>query len=165
VRLDIRRIETLKEGTEAFGNRVRVKVVKNKVAPPFKQAEFDIIYGTGFSWEGTVLDTGIERKVVSKSGSYFSFGDERLGQGRHNATAFLREHPDVMQQILHGIQAQVGPDQVVSARLEPLVEEAPENGSAGGNGGGNGTKASKAAALAAVAAAVGAGGGAESEDE
>src|SRR3982075_4327224 len=74
VRLDIRRIETLKEGTEAFGNRVRVKVVKNKVAPPFKQAEFDIIYGTGFSWEGTVLDTGIERKVVSKSGSYFSFG-------------------------------------------------------------------------------------------
>jgi recombination protein RecA len=161
VRLDIRRIETLKEGTEAFGNRVRVKVVKNKVAPPFKQAEFDIIYGTGFSWEGTVLDTGIERKVVTKSGSYFSFGDERLGQGRHNATAFLREHPDVMQQILHGIQAQVGPDQVVSARLEPLVEEAPENGSAGGNG----TKASKAAALAAVAAAVGAGGGAESEDE
>ena len=112
VRLDIRRIETLKEGTEAFGNRVRVKVVKNKVAPPFKQAEFDIIYGTGFSWEGTVLDTGIERKVVSKSGSYFSFGDERLGQGRQNATAFLREHPDVMQQILHGIQKEIGPDHV-----------------------------------------------------
>src|SRR4051812_12735112 len=79
VRLDIRRIETLKDGVEAFGNRVRVKVVKNKVAPPFKQAEFDIIYGSGISWEGTVLDTGIERKVVAKSGSYFSFGDERLG--------------------------------------------------------------------------------------
>jgi recombination protein RecA len=157
VRLDIRRIETLKEGTEAFGNRVRVKVVKNKVAPPFKQAEFDIIYGTGFSWEGTVLDTGIERKVVSKSGSYFSFGDERLGQGRHNATAFLREHPDVMQQILHGIQKDVGPDSVISARLEPLVVEAPGNG--------NGTKASKAAALAAVAAAVGGGGGGEEEAE
>src|SRR5664280_2592657 len=102
IRLDIRRIETLKDGTEAVGNRVRVKVVKNKVAPPFKQAEFDIMYGTGFSWEGTVLDTGIERKVVSKAGSYFSFGDERLGQGRQNATAFLREHPDVMQQILQG---------------------------------------------------------------
>ena len=96
VRLDIRRIETLKEGVEAIGNRVRVKVVKNKVAPPFKQAEFDIIYGSGISWEGTVLDAGLERKVVQKSGSYFSFGDERLGQGRQNATAFLREHPDVM---------------------------------------------------------------------
>ena len=104
VRLDIRRIETLKEGVEAIGNRVRVKVVKNKVAPPFKQAEFDIIYGSGISWEGTVLDAGLERKVVTKSGSYFSFGDERLGQGRQNATAFLREHPDVCQAILAGIQ-------------------------------------------------------------
>ena len=102
VRLDIRRIETLKDGAEAYGNRVRVKVVKNKVAPPFKQAEFDIIYGTGISWEGTVLDVGIERKVVSKAGSYFSFGDERLGQGRQNATNFLIEHPDLVQQILRG---------------------------------------------------------------
>src|SRR5712671_4356420 len=98
-RLDIRRIETLKEGTEAAGNRVRVKVVKNKVAPPFRQAEFDIMYGTGFSWESTVLDVGIERKIVTKSGSYFSFGDERLGQGRLNAATFLQEHPDVAQQI------------------------------------------------------------------
>src|ERR687895_321742 len=119
VRLDIRRIETLKEGVEAIGNRVRVKVVKNKVAPPFKQAEFDIIYGSGISWEGTVLDAGLERKAVQKSGSYFSFDDERLGQGRQNATAFLREHPDVTQKILQRIQAEVGPDQVVSARLLP----------------------------------------------
>ncbi len=125
IRLDIRRIETLKEGVEAYGNRVRVKVVKNKVAPPFKQAEFDIIYGSGISWEGTVLDSGLERKVVTKSGSYFSLGDERLGQGRQNATAFLREHPDVTQQILAKIQADAGPDQVVSARLLPTAIEVP----------------------------------------
>jgi recombination protein RecA len=124
VRLDIRRIETLKDGAEAFGNRVRVKVVKNKVAPPFKQAEFDIIYGTGVSWEGSVLDVAIDRKIVQKSGSYFSFGDERLGQGRHNATAFLREHPDVVQQILARIQAEAPPEQTVSARLLPVSEHA-----------------------------------------
>src|ERR671913_304111 len=122
VRLDIRRIETLKEGVEAIGNRVRVKVVKNKVAPPFKQAEFDIIYGSGISWEGTVVEAGVDRKVIQKSGSYFSFDDERLGQGRQNATAFLREHPDVTQKILAQIQTEVGPDQVVSARLLPTAE-------------------------------------------
>jgi recombination protein RecA len=140
VRLDIRRIETLKDGVEAFGNRVRVKVVKNKVAPPFKQAEFDIIYGQGISWEGTVLDTGLERKAVQKSGSYFSFQEERLGQGRQNATAFLREHPDVTQKILAQIQTEVGPDQVVSARLLPTAE-------------GNGTADAAAEAEAEVDAA------------
>src|SRR5213592_1969792 len=123
VRLDIRRIETLKEGVEAIGNRVRVKVVKNKVAPPFKQAEFDIIYGEGISWEGTVLEVGLERKVVQKSGSYFSFADERLGQGRQNATAFLREHPDVVQGILRAVQGSVPPEQVISARLLPQSGE------------------------------------------
>ena len=121
VRLDIRRIETLKDGAEAFGNRVRVKVVKNKVAPPFKQAEFDIIYGSGISWEGTVLDVGLERKIVKKSGSYFSFGDERLGQGRQNATAFLAENPDLVQPILGRIQAEAPAEQVVSARLLPTA--------------------------------------------
>ena len=126
IRLDIRRIETLKEGVEAIGNRVRVKVVKNKVAPPFKQAEFDIIYGDGISWEGSVLDVGLERKLVQKSGSYFSFADERLGQGRQNATAFLKEHPDVVQQILAAIQAQAGPEQTVSARLLPTAAHAEE---------------------------------------
>ncbi len=130
IRLDIRRIETLKEGVEAIGNRVRVKVVKNKVAPPFKQAEFDIIYGSGISWEGTVLDAAVERKIIQKSGSYFSFDDERLGQGRQNATAFLREHPDVCQAILARIQTEL-PEQVVSARLLPSTEGAPEqNGKA-----------------------------------
>ena len=119
VRLDIRRIETLKDGAEAFGNRVRVKVVKNKVAPPFKQAEFDIIYGLGIPWEGTVLDVGLETKVVQKAGSYFSFGDERLGQGRQNATSFLSENPDLVQQILGRIQAEAPEEQVISARLLP----------------------------------------------
>jgi recombination protein RecA len=128
VRLDIRRIETLKEGVEAVGNRVRVKVVKNKVAPPFKQAEFDIIYGDGISWEGSVLDVGLERKLVQKSGSYFSYGDERLGQGRQNATAFLREHPDVTEGILRGLQAELGPDAIASSRLLPLDEGAKEAG-------------------------------------
>src|SRR6187401_2413751 len=124
VRLDMRRIETLKEGVEAIGNRVRVKVVKNKVAPPFKQAEFDIIYGDGISWEGSVLDVGLEKKLVQKSGSYFSYGDERLGQGRQNATAFLREHPDVGEQILRALQTEIGPDAVVSSRLLPLSDDA-----------------------------------------
>jgi recombination protein RecA len=130
VRLDIRRIETLKEGVEAIGNRVRVKVVKNKVAPPFKQAEFDVIYGEGISWEGSVLDVGLERKLVQKSGSYFSFGDERLGQGRQNATAFLREHPDATEGILRAVQEQLGPDTVVSSRLLPLDESAKESAKA-----------------------------------
>jgi recombination protein RecA len=124
IRLDIRRIETLKEGVEAIGNRVRVKVVKNKVAPPFKQAEFDIIYGDGISWEGSVLDVGLERKIVQKSGSYFSYAEERLGQGRQNATAFLREHPDVTEQILRSVQTELGPDAVASSRLLPVADDA-----------------------------------------
>jgi recombination protein RecA len=127
VRLDIRRIETLKDGAEAIGNRVRVKVAKNKVAPPFKQAEFDIVYGIGIPWEGTVLDVALEKKIVQKAGSYFSFGDERLGQGRQNASAFLAENPDVVQQILARIQAEAPEEQVISARLLPsrAAEEQP----------------------------------------
>jgi recombination protein RecA len=98
-RLDVRRIETLKEGTEAVGNRVRVKVVKNKVAAPFRQAEFDIEFGRGISSSGCILDLGIEHSVVTKSGSFFSYGDERLGQGRNNAKAFLDEHQEVAKEI------------------------------------------------------------------
>jgi recombination protein RecA len=110
--------------------------VKNKVAPPFKQAEFDIIYGSGISWEGTVLDSALDRKILTKSGSYFSFGDERLGQGRQNATAFLREHPDVTQQILQAIQAELGADQIASARLLPVARRGV--GSVERQGGGRG---------------------------
>jgi recombination protein RecA len=98
-RLDIRRIETLKDGTEAVGNRVRVKVVKNKVAAPFRQAEFDIEFGTGISSSGCILDLGIEHNIVSKSGSFFSYGDDRLGQGRNNVKKFLDEHPEIAREI------------------------------------------------------------------
>ena len=109
-RLDIRRIETLKEGTEAVGNRVRVKVVKNKVAPPFRQAEFDIEFGQGISTAGCLIDLGIEHNVVTKSGSFFSYGDERLGQGRNNAKAFLNEHLEMAKEIEDKIYAALGLD-------------------------------------------------------
>ena len=98
-RLDIRRIETLKDGTEAVGNRVRVKVVKNKLAAPFRQAEFDIEFGRGISRAGCVLDLGIEHNLIKKSGSFFSYGEQRLGQGRNNAKAFLDEHPEQFAEI------------------------------------------------------------------
>jgi len=98
-RLDIRRIETLKEGTEAVGNRVRVKVVKNKVASPFKQAEFDIEYGVGISNEGCLLDLALEHDLVQKSGSFFSYGELRLGQGRNNTKQFLAENPETAREI------------------------------------------------------------------
>jgi recombination protein RecA len=98
-RLDIRRIETLKEGTEAVGNRVRVKVVKNKVAAPFRQAEFDIEYGTGISSEGCLLDLALEHDLVQKSGSFFSYGDLRLGQGRNNTKQYLAENPETAREI------------------------------------------------------------------
>ena len=98
-RLDIRRIETLKEGTEAVGNRVRVKVVKNKVAAPFRQAEFDIEFGKGISSSGCILDLGLEHGICTKSGSFFSYGDERLGQGRNNAKAYLDEHQEIAKEI------------------------------------------------------------------
>src|SRR3954466_14225471 len=107
-RLDIRRIETLKEGVEAVGNRVRVKVVKNKVAAPFRQAEFDIEYGQGISSEGCILDLGIEHNLVQKSGSFFSYGDERLGQGRNNVKAYLRENPQIARTIEEKVYAAVG---------------------------------------------------------
>jgi recombination protein RecA len=124
VRLDIRRIETIKEGAEAVGNRVRVKVVKNKMAPPFRQAEFDIVYGEGISHTGNLLDLGVEDGLVTKSGAYFSYGEERLGQGRSAAKAFLGEHTDIADELearireLHGA---VAPD---PAAFEADVAEA-----------------------------------------
>jgi len=99
VRLDIRRIESLKQGTEVVGNRTRVKVVKNKVAPPFKQAEFDIMYGVGISREGSVLDMAIELEIINKSGAWFSYNGERLGQGRENVKTMLKDHPDLVKEL------------------------------------------------------------------
>ncbi|MFM2116759.1 MAG: recombination/repair, partial [Actinomycetota bacterium] len=99
VRLDVRRIETLKDGTDAVGNRTRVKVVKNKMAPPFKQAEFDIIFGEGISREGSLIDMGVEHDIVKKSGSWFTYEGDQLGQGKENARAFLRDNPDLANEI------------------------------------------------------------------
>ncbi|MFR9297317.1 MAG: DNA recombination/repair protein RecA, partial [Aedoeadaptatus pacaensis] len=99
VRMDIRRIDSLKKGDEIIGNRVRVKVVKNKVAPPFKKAEFDIMYGTGISKVGSVLDAAVEAGIIEKSGSWFSYGDSKLGQGRENSKAYLLENPDLLNDI------------------------------------------------------------------
>jgi recombination protein RecA len=120
-RLDIRRIETLKDGTEAVGNRVRVKVVKNKVAAPFRQAEFDIEYGVGISSEGCLLDLGLAHDIVQKSGSFFSFGDERIGQGRNNAKAYLRENPGVARAIEEKVYEALGLERPAGAPVESIA--------------------------------------------
>src|SRR5690606_23419221 len=99
VRLDVRRIETLKDGTEAVGNRTRVKVVKHKVAPPFKQAEFDIVYGEGISREGSLIDLGVEQSIVRKSGAWYTYEGDQLGQGKENARKFLKDNPDLADEI------------------------------------------------------------------
>jgi len=117
-RLDIRRIETLKDGTEAVGNRVKVKVVKNKVAAPFKIAEFDIEFGKGISSVGCILDLGLEHNVVTKSGSFFSYGDERIGQGRANAKAHLEEHPEVAKEIEGKVYEALGLDRDLVKPIE-----------------------------------------------
>jgi recombination protein RecA len=128
VRLDVRRIGALKNGNDTVGNQTRVKVAKNKVAPPFKQVEFDIMYGEGISREGSLLDIGIENEVVQKSGAWFAYGDERLGQGRENAKLFLKENEDVRQRIISDIYARLGLDQEPPEETEEegaTVGEAP----------------------------------------
>ncbi|MFZ8997977.1 MAG: recombinase RecA [Ilumatobacteraceae bacterium] len=108
VRLDIRRIESLKDGAEVVGNRTRVKVVKNKVSPPFRQAEFDIMYGKGISREGALLDLSVDLGIVTKSGAWFTYDGEQLGQGRENAKNFLTEHPEVMMDISDKVMIAAG---------------------------------------------------------
>ncbi len=127
VRLDIRRIESLKSGVEIVGNRTRVKVVKNKCAPPFRQAEFDIMYGKGISREGSLLDTGVEMDIVTKYGAWYTYEGEQLGQGRENAKSFLSDNPEIMMEIENKIWAIVNPsdeqDSFTSADDEPISIE------------------------------------------
>jgi recombination protein RecA len=120
VRLDIRRIEALKDGVDIVGNRTRVKVVKNKMAPPFKQAEFDIIYGQGISREGSLIDVGVEQGLVRKAGAWYTYDGEQLGQGKENVRTFLRENPDIANEIEKRIKEKLG----VGPRLD-LEEPVP----------------------------------------
>lgn len=108
IRLEVRRAETIKQGSDMVGNRTKIKVVKNKVAPPFKVAEVDIMYGEGISYVGEVVDLGVDQDIVQKSGSWFAYGDERLGQGRENAKQFLKDNPDVCAEIAQKIRAAAG---------------------------------------------------------
>ncbi len=123
VRLDIRRIESLKEGSDVIGNRTRVKVVKNKVAPPFKQAEFDILYGQGISREGSLIDVGVEQGIVRKSGAWYTYEGEQLGQGKENVRTFLKENPDLADEIDRRIKEKLGIG--VEAATDPADEVAP----------------------------------------
>jgi recombination protein RecA len=125
VRLDVRRIETLKDGTDAVGNRTRCKVVKNKMAPPFKQAEFDILYGKGISKEGSLIDMGVEQGFIRKSGSWFTYEGEQLGQGKENARTFLLENPDVGNEIEKKIKEKLGIGAVMTDGLIDDVLPAP----------------------------------------
>jgi recombination protein RecA len=125
VRLDVRRIETLKDGTEPVGSRTRVKVVKNKVAPPFKQAEFDILYGFGISREGGLIDMGVEQGFVRKAGAWYTYDGDQLGQGKENARAFLRDNPDLSDEIEKRIKEKLGIGPQVDAPIDLTAVEAP----------------------------------------
>jgi recombination protein RecA len=118
VRIDIRRIGSVKDGDQVAGNRVRTKVLKNKVAPPFKEAEFDILFGSGISGEGELVDIASDLKIIEKSGTWFSYNGERLGQGRENARAFLKEHTDIAEKINEEILSKLG----LMDKTKPEVE-------------------------------------------
>ena len=123
VRLDIRRIESIKDGAEIVGNRTRVKVVKNKVAPPFRQAEFDIMYGKGISREGTLLDIAVDMSIIKKSGAWFTYEGEQLGQGRENAKSFLADNPEIMVEVSEKVRVEAGLGQQDAPEFTPADEE------------------------------------------
>jgi len=137
VRLDIRRIGAIKEREEVVGNQTRVKVVKNKVAPPFKQIEFDIMYGEGISKTGELVDLGVKAGIVEKSGAWFSFDSERIGQGRENAKAYLKEHPDMAAKIERAIRQSAGliAGRILEGAAEPEAADGGEVGFAEGESG------------------------------
>jgi recombination protein RecA len=145
IRLDIRRIETLKDGTDSVGNRTRVKVVKNKVSPPFKTAEFDILYGVGISREGSLIDLGVEQSIVRKSGAWYTYEGDQLGQGKENARNFLRDNPDVANEIEKRIKEKLG----IGARIDADTP-GPGSGPGSGPGAGVGAGAAPAAGLKVV---------------
>jgi recombination protein RecA len=125
VRLDIRRIGAIKQGESVIGSRTRVRVVKNKVAPPFKEAEFDILYGVGISREGELVDLGTERGIIEKSGAWYSYAGDRIGQGRENAKEYLHDHPAITEQIDRQLRAQFGVGGgAPQANAEPEVKKA-----------------------------------------
>ena len=130
VRLDIRRIGAVKKGDEVLGNQTRVKVVKNKVAPPFRQSEFDILYNEGISKEGELIDMGVDHGVVEKSGAWYSYGGDRIGQGRDNVRQFLRENPDIAQAIEQTVRTNVGLPSIAEVAFKPAASidtaDAPE---------------------------------------
>ena len=128
IRLDVRRTEQIKKGTEAVGNRVKVKVVKNKVAPPFRVAEFDMLYGKGVSHEGSVLDLGVQADLINKSGAYFSYNGERIGQGRENARQYLMDHPDICDEIEQKIRQSLAAASAEEEGAEPQEGEEPAFG-------------------------------------
>jgi len=153
VRLDVRRIETLKDGTDAVGNRTRVKVVKNKMSPPFKVAEFDILYGVGISREGSLIDLGVEQGIVRKSGAWYTYEGDQLGQGKENARTFLRENPDLANEIEKRIKEKLG----IGPRLDADTSAANggvANGNAGHGGNANGHPAGPGAPSPRTAATV-----------
>ena len=121
VRLDVRRIETLKDGTEAVGNRTRVKVVKNKMAPPFKQAEFDMIYGEGISREGSLIDMGVDHGFVRKSGAWYTYEGDQLGQGKENARQFLKDNPDLADELEAKIKSKLGIGVPLAEEIDTIV--------------------------------------------
>jgi recombination protein RecA len=129
VRLDIRRTGSIKKGDEVVGNETRVKVVKNKIAPPFKSAEFDIMYGAGISREGEIIDLGVAANIVEKSGSWFSYNGERIGQGKDNAREFLKERPALAREIENRVREGLG----VAALAEGVAAPAPATAAAGGD--------------------------------
>ncbi|EMA9370011.1 recombinase RecA [Campylobacter coli] len=123
VRLDVRKVATLKQNEEPIGNRVKVKVVKNKVAPPFRQAEFDVMFGEGLSREGELIDYGVKLDIVDKSGAWFSYKDKKLGQGRENSKAFLKENPEIADEITKEIQNSMGIEGMISGSEDEEGEE------------------------------------------